>query len=388
MSSPTSTSRRRRGIAAIGAAAVLAAVAVVASSAGAAKGPPAPIETIGPAELLGSDLGSAAHRRGKAPTDSSGAFVYRKGRYTPLSAIPGAAFATLTIAINNRGETAGTSVDAVPDDDGQLPPGSRNGFVRDGRGDSTKFDGPGGEDVAVFGLNNRGQTTGVYIDAGTVPGPDGLFPPGAVHGFIRERSGRITSFDVPFPYLHGVLDINDRGQTVGFYDIPSGPGGGFLRERDGEIMPIDVPGAGPFTFPFAVNNRGQVVGYYADEDTRLNPDGSLSPYKVHGFLWDEGRFSRFDAPDSLATFPYGTNNRGQIVGGYFDAAGKQHGFLLERGRYRTLDAPGRLDGRDNDGDGDIDNFDVATTAWDINDRGEVLIDEPGVTNGGFQVATE
>jgi hypothetical protein len=82
-----------------------------------------------------------------------------------------------------------------------------------------------------------------------VPGPDGLLPPGAVHGFVRDRNGRITTFDVPFPYLHGILDINDRGQTVGYYDTPSGRGGGFLREPDGEITPIDVPGAGAFTFP-------------------------------------------------------------------------------------------------------------------------------------------
>jgi hypothetical protein len=125
-----------------------------------------------------------------------------------------------------------------------------------------------------------------------------------------------------------------------------------------------------------------------DEGTTLNPDGSIPPYKVHGFVWHKGRFSSFDVPDSLATFPYGINNGGQIVGGYFDAAGKQHGCLRERGHYRTLDAPGRRDGRDNDGDGDIDSLDVATIAWDINDRGEVLINEPGVTNGGFQVATE
>jgi hypothetical protein len=123
-----------------------------------------------------------------------------------------------------------------------------------------------------------------------------------------------------------------------------------------------------------------VLGYYADEDTRLNSDGTLPPYKVHGFVWDDGRVRRFDVPDSVVTFPYGTNNRGQIVGDYFDAAGNQHGFMLERGRYRTLDAPGRVDGRDNDGDGD--SLDAATVAWDVNDRGEVLINEPGATNGG------
>jgi hypothetical protein len=380
---------RPRGILAIAAAAAVTILAVAsATPAMAARERLLSMETVDLASRLGSDLGFEANRRGRAPASRSGAFVYRKGRYIPLSAIPGARFATLTVAINNRGETAGTSVGAAPGNDGQLPPGSVNGFVRNRRGASTKFNGPRGGDVAVFGLNNRGQTTGTYVDAGAVPGPDGLYPPGAVHGFMRARNGRIATFDVPFPYLLGILDINDRGQTVGFYDTPSGPGGGFLRERDGEITPIDLPGAGPFTFPFAVNNHGQVVGYYADEDTTLNPDGSIPPYKVHGFLLYQGRFSRFDVPDSLATFPYGINNRGQIVGGYFDAAGKQHGFLRERGHYRTLDAPGRLDGRDNDGDGDIDNLDVATIAWDINDRGEVLINEPGVTNGAFQVATE
>lgn len=137
-----------------------------------------------------------------------------------------------------------------------------------------------------------------------------------------------------------------------------------------------------------VNNGGQVVGYYADQDTALNPDGSIPPYQVHGFVSDKGRFSRFDVLDALATLPYGISNRGQIVGGYFDAAGMQHGFLLERGHYRTLDAPGRVDGRDNDGDGDIDNLDVATVAWEVNDRGQVLINEPGATNGGFQVSTD
>ncbi|MGH9214514.1 MAG: hypothetical protein ACRD2C_28175 [Acidimicrobiales bacterium] len=47
------------------------------------------------------------------------------------------------------------------------------------------------------------------------------------------------------------------------------------------------------------------------------------------------------------------NNRGQIVGGYRDAAGEQHGFLLRRGRYTTIDAPGRPD----------------NIAWGLNDRG-------------------
>jgi hypothetical protein len=108
-----------------------------------------------------------------------------------------------------------------------------------------------------FGLNNRGQTTGAYFDAGVVPGPNGLYPPGAVHGFVRDRNGRITSFAVPFPYLHGIVDINDRGQTVGFYDTPSGPGGGFLRGRTGRSgrSTSRGPARSPFRSPSTTGAR-------------------------------------------------------------------------------------------------------------------------------------
>jgi hypothetical protein len=178
------------------------------------------METVELAGRLGSDFGFEANQRGRAPASRSGAFVYRRGRYIPLSAIPGATFATLAVAINNRGETADTSVDAAPGNDGELPPGSVNVFVRNRGSDSTKFHGPRGGRVAVFRLTNRGQTTGTYVDAGAVPGPNGLLPPGAVHGFISDRNGRITTFDAPFTYVHAISDINDLGQTVGFYDTP------------------------------------------------------------------------------------------------------------------------------------------------------------------------
>jgi hypothetical protein len=45
------------------------------------------------------------------------------------------------------------------------------------------------------------------------------------------------------------------------------------------------------------------------------------------------------------------------------------GFLLQRGRYARIDAPGRSD----------------TDAWGINDRGQIVLPEPG--NGLAAVAT-
>jgi probable HAF family extracellular repeat protein len=90
------------------------------------------------------------------------------------------------------------------------------------------------------------------------------------------RSGRITTFHVPFGYLHAVRDINDRD--------------------------------------------------------RLTPDGAIPPYTVHGFLLDNGRYQTLDAPGSLLTQAYGINERGQIVGVYYDATGRPHGFVHDKGR--------------------------------------------------------
>jgi uncharacterized membrane protein len=71
----------------------------------------------------------------------------------------------------------------------------------------------------------------------------------------------------------------------------------------------------------------------------------------------------------VATLPLGINNAGHITGSYADANGTKHGFLLQRGRYARIDAPGRSD----------------TDAWGINDRGQIVLPEPG--NGLAAVAT-
>jgi hypothetical protein len=364
------TSIRRRALAILAAVVALAAAAVAVSPAGVANGPPAVMETVGPAGVLGADLRADAHPRRKASAGSAGGFVYRKSGYRPLGVVPGAApldevpglpgatVAQTHFAINDRGETAGFYADAGPGPDG-LPPGSTHGFVKDRRGRVTSFYVPGALGILVKGNNNRGQVVGLYVDAGAVPGPDGLPPPGSVHGFVRAPSGRITTLDVPFPYLHDVADINDLGQMVGYYDNPDGEGAGaFLREPNGAITRINVPGA-LVTTAHAINNRGQVVGAYLEAGAAPNPDGTTPAKAVHGYLWDKGRMRRLDVPRSIWTQAFGINDRGQIAGGYYDADGKQHGFLLERDGYKTLDAPGRTD----------------NIAWGINDRGQVVIPE-------------
>lgn len=56
------------------------------------------------------------------------------------------------------------------------------------------------------------------------------------------------------------------------------------------------------------------------------------------------RFASIDVPGATGTLATGINDRGHVVGIYYDAAGNSHGFLLKRDRFFTVDVPGSLVG--------------------------------------------
>ena len=66
----------------------------------------------------------------------------------------------------------------------------------------------------------------------------------------------------------------------------------------------------------------------------LSADGATPPFA----------FATVDVPGASGTLATGINNRGQIVGIYYDTAGNSHGFLLKRGNFSTVDVPGSLVG--------------------------------------------
>jgi uncharacterized membrane protein len=148
----------------------------------------------------------------------------------------------------------------------------------------------------------------------------------------------------PLPDVPGALQTthfrnNNRGQVVGAYgDTSDGTPRlrGFLMERR-RVTRIDVPGA-VSTVPLGINDRGQLVGGWVGPDATVNPvTGETGP--IHGFLWEKGRYTKFDVPGATTTGPYEINNRGQIVGNYADAKGAQHGFVMREGRVTNIDHP-------------------------------------------------
>jgi hypothetical protein len=185
------------------------------------------------------------------------------------------------------------------------------------------------------GMNAAGDMVGVYFDSNTV-----------AHGFIRDHNGVYTSFDEPSAdkamggtccYAGG---LTSKGNFVGAYLDANGVNQGYAR-LGGKFVTLDDPdsahGKGPFpagTLPFGLNERGDVVGEYFD----ANGVG-------HAFLLSHGRYTTIHDPlyPGLPGFPGegigAINDSGVMVGGYGDANYNQHGYLLRKDVFTPIDDP-------------------------------------------------
>ena len=192
----------------------------------------------------------------------------------------------------------------------------------------TLFDAPGAvHGTEATGINNSGEIVGYYYDDRVNE-----------RGFLYS-GGTYTGLGVPgleaatFPQ-----GINNTRQIVGW----DGGGNGFLFSG-GTYTRLNVPG-GNETFLRAINDDGQIAGYY-----------SLGSF-YHAFQYSAGRFTMLDVPGQFDHGALGINNAGQIVGSYTDSRNLFHGFLLSGGVYTTLEVPGARD----------------TAALGINNRGEIV----------------
>ena len=107
-----------------------------------------------------------------------------------------------------------------------------------------------------------------------------------------------------------------------------------------------MTGAAGATYAFGINNSGSVVGHAV-----------LADGQDVGFLRQpNGETTAFSIPGAGVTQAFGINDWGQVVGTYQDATGF-HGFLrFPSAPVQTINAPGAS----------------YTTARGINDRGEIV----------------
>jgi len=130
----------------------------------------------------------------------------------------------------------------------------------------------------------------------------------------------IKVLDIPAATQITANGINDHGQVVGQFTDQNGGVHGFLWEAD-SFCQVDYPGMSAVNL-YKINNLGQFVGSAND------PSGT-----THGFFCDRGTFSPpLTHPGAAATYAFGINDRGEIAGTFYAAAGG-HGFLYKAGRF-------------------------------------------------------
>jgi hypothetical protein len=114
--------------------------------------------------------------------------------------------------------------------------------------------------------------------------------------------------------------INNPGDVAGYYTAPGGMTDGFLETAAGRFITLAVPGASA-TMALGVNNSDEVVGGYVV--------GTGDAAVMSGFIWTSRHgFATVDDPDGAqGTTVNGVNDLGDLVGFYTDSRGDTHGML-------------------------------------------------------------
>jgi hypothetical protein len=237
----------------------------------------------------------------------------------------------------------------------------------------TRIDVPGAFQTVPSGINAGGVIVGWYFQGTGCPAA-----PCAVRGFILD-DGVFTTVSYrnaagAEAFITQVRGIGPSGEVVGSYRMPGEPAvnfHGFLRTREGEFVSVDYP-AHINTIAQRILPDGTILGCYHDTDMMASMHGMLrdkdgfseidafasmhngatpSGNRITGLFTDmetgkprayvieDGVFTPFDAPNSVATAAWDMSPSGTIVGLFVDPALRTHGFVLDRGQFTTIDYP-------------------------------------------------
>jgi hypothetical protein len=198
---------------------------------------------------------------------------------------------------------------------GTFPNSHTTGFLFS-NGQFTHFRFPGSTDTFPVDINKSGEIVGTFTR------PDGTTGSFMVKaGVFKEL--KLTEF--PDAAI-AVTGVNDSGDIVGSFDR-NNITVGFLVHK-GKLTIISFPGATDGTRPRSVNNEDVITGSY------ILPNTSGTP---RGFMWKDGNFTDIFFPDSFSTTTAKVNDKGVIVGTYFDSDIAEHGFAFVNGTYTTID---------------------------------------------------
>jgi probable HAF family extracellular repeat protein len=171
---------------------------------------------------------------------------------------------------------------------------------------------------ATVALTALTATITATVTAGLAASPAGAQP--GTDSVPAVRSVR----PVPLP-MAGAVDMNDRGEIVGW----SNDGSGVLW-RDGVTVRLRGLG-GTGSMPWDINNRGQVVG---QADTASG--------ESHAFLWDRGVMTDLGTLGGSESIALAVNDHGEVVGTSTTADGSRAYFVWRRGVMTRIPVPGEV----------------------------------------------
>jgi len=273
---------------------------------------------------------------------SEHAFLWRDGQMLDLGTLGGSN--SLAWPVNDSGEVAGDSVTSTADPlnenfchfniDGVPESTDRTclGFVWL-RGAMTALPTLGGNNSQVFGINNRGQIAGTAEVRR--PDPSCVLPQvldwkpvvWGPEGEIQQL--RVFTGDS----VGAVVAINDVGQAVGGSGMcgPLSPAASAhpLLWQGHNVTYLGGFGGVMNNLAFGINNRGQVVGF-----SDLPGDTT-----THAFLWQNGKMSDLGTlAGDFASFAFGINDRGQVVGQSCDINFNCRAFIWQDGVMSDLNS--------------------------------------------------
>jgi hypothetical protein len=164
----------------------------------------------------------------------------------------------------------------------------------------------------LLGVNNHGVAVGFWTNSG-----------GTSRGYeYNIRTHRYSRVLLPASMGLGpsltAAAINNHGDVAGFYNKTSSQVDAFLKLASGRFITLAYPGAA-MTQAFGVNDSDEVVGTYTT--------GSGNSAVTHGFTWWDGKYTSVNIAGASSTAVNGVNDEGDLVGFYTDAKGNTDGLL-------------------------------------------------------------
>lgn len=142
---------------------------------------------------------------------------------------------------------------------------------------------------------------------------------GSLQAFVGSAERGLTP--IPAAGESQAFAINDRGDVAASESqsgtLPIQP---FVWRADGQRANIPVPAGLNAAKPGDINNSGDVAGDYSL---------LAAPNDVRGFVWSShGGFASFSFGDNASTVPVAINDRGEVVGNFAQLATGRFGVFL------------------------------------------------------------